>query len=314
MAPEAGLESAIAEALTESKYTPEDDLEAQLATFDTELAEDPDEGLEAPAEPPSTAKAPAETSVPAESETFTAEELATAEATDSYWGTDLTGVPVERKAALIRHLSQQDSTISKLQAKLAEPLEVPEASTEEVEEVTDAQLLAVYGIDPEDFSIPDAMKGAIIRQARNQLALEDQVATLTNREQVRDYQSSWNTELDTLESTYGELPGTREEVLRYALREEVLTPADLYFKLTAPVKREVESLAAKARRDAGKREQAAGVKPRSSSAEPAAVQPGMSMRDAVKAAAMAAQKETGHSWKTAVKRVLTSQPASSDEQ
>jgi hypothetical protein len=312
MAPEAGLESAIAEALTESKYTPEDDLEAQLATFDTELAEDPDEGLEAPAEPPSTAKAPAETSVPAESETFTAEELATAEATDSYWGTDLTGVPVERKAALIRHLSQQDSTISKLQAKLAEPLEVPEASTEEVEEVTDAQLLAVYGIDPEDFSIPDAMKGAIIRQARNQLALEDQVATLTNREQVRDYQSSWNTELDTLESTYGELPGTREEVLRYALREEVLTPADLYFKLTAPVKREVESLAAKARRDAGKREQSAGVKPRSSSAEPAAVQPGMSMRDAVKAAAMAAQKETGHSWKTAVKRVLTSQPESSE--
>jgi hypothetical protein len=144
--------------------------------------------------------------------------------------------------------------------------------------------------------------------------LEDQVATLTNREQVRDYQSSWNAELDTLESTYGELPGTREEVLRYALREEVMTPADLYFKLTAPVKREVESLAAKARRDAGKREQSAGVKPRSSSAEPAAVQPGMSMRDAVKAAAMAAQKETGHSWKTAVKRVLTNQASGSDEQ
>lgn len=311
--PRADIEGAIAEALTESKYTPEDDLEAQLATFDTELAEDPEDVTDEAAEPPSTAKVPSEASVPAEGEApFTEAELATAKETDSYWGTDLTGVPVERKAALIRHLSQQDSTISKLQAKLAEPLEVPTVDDTPAPEVTDAQILAVYGIDPEAFDVPDAIKGAIVQQGRNQLALEDQVASLTTREAGREFQAAWNTELDTLESTYGELPGTREEVLRYALREEVVTPADLYFKLTAPVKREVESLAAKARRDAAKRVESGGLKPRSSSAEPAAVQPGMSMREAVKAAAMEAQKETGHSWKTAVKRVLTNQAASSE--
>jgi hypothetical protein len=36
------------------------------------------------------------------------------------------------------------------------------------------------------------------------------------------------------------------------------------------------------------------------------------MRDAVKAAAMDAQRETGLSWKTAVRRVLTAKPESSE--
>jgi hypothetical protein len=316
-APQADLKGAIAEALDESKFPVTETLESQLATFDTELAEDEDDEVTdstAPAETPSTAKVPSEASVTAEDEPpFTTEELETAEATDSYWGTDLTGIPVERKAALIRHLSQQDSTIQKLQAKLSEPLEVaPPTEADPSDEVSDAQLLAFYGIDPEDYSVPDVMKAALIKQGRNQLVLEDQVARLTNVETGRALETQWNAELDELESTYGKLPGSRAEVLRYALREEVVTPADLYFKLTAPIKRDVEGLVAKARREASKREQSGSVKPRSSSAASAPVQPGMTMRDAVKAAAMDAQKETGISWKNAVKRVLTARPESSE--
>jgi hypothetical protein len=302
-APAAGLESAIAEALEESQFPVEGGLEQDLATFDAELAQDDDD----PAESPSTAEAPQlEDSDEAEAET-------PADVPDSYWGVDLTGIPVEKRAAIIEHLSQQDGTIRKLQAKLSEPLEAADApAVEDTPEVTDAQLLEFYGVDPDAFDVSDAMKSALIKQGRNQLALEDQVARLSNLETGRSVESKWNRELDELEATYGNLPGSREEVLRFALREEVLTPADLYFKLTAPVKREVESLAAKARREAGKREQSAGVKPRNSSAEPAPVQPGMSMRDAVKAAAMDAQKETGLSWKTALKRHLTGTPESSE--
>lgn len=302
--PAQGLEGAIAEALDESKF-PVDTLETELASFDEELAADDDD--DETAEPPSTAEAPSEDSDEAEGQ------QATADVPDSYWGVDLTGIPVEQRQAIIDHLSQQDGTIRKLQAKLSEPLEAPEPVADADDaEVTDEQLLEFYGVAADDYSVPDVLKAALIKQGRNQLALEDQVARLTNVEQSRTYESQWNKELDELESTYGKLPGTREEVLRYGLREEILTPADLYFKLTAPVKREVESLAAKARREAGKREQSAGVKPRSSSAEPAPVQPGMSMRDAVKAAAMAAQKETGLSWKTAVRRVLTAKPEGSE--
>jgi hypothetical protein len=302
-------QQAIAEALAESQYQPDEpDLESQLATFDAQLAEDEgaDEGT-GEGDDPSRAEPP-ESSAPVEGDTpFTAEELATAEKTDSYWGTDLTGIPVERKAAIIRHLSQQDGTIRKLQAKLAEPMEPAPVDDTPPEEVTDEQLLTVLGLDPEDF-MDEKARGAMVALARNQLALEDQVTQLTAGEQTRAAQTAWNAQLDELESTYGKLPGTREEVLRYAIREGAVTPADLYFKLTAPVKREVESVAAAARREAAKRVESGGLKPRSSSAAPAAVKPGMNMRDAVKAAAMEAQKETGLSWKQAVRRVLTKQP------
>lgn len=300
----ADLESAIAEAVAGSEVTQESDEDLDEA-FAAEFGEDADET----AEPPSTAEPPQASESASETPEGTDEELP-----DSYWGVDLTGIPVEQKRELLAHLQQQDGTIRKLQAKLSEPLEVAPAEEAEPDEVTDAQLLEAVGIDPEDFNIPDAFKAAAVKMARNQLALEDQVARLNSVEAGRTMETQWNRELDKLEATYGDLPGTREEVLRYALKEDVLTPADLYFQLTAPVKREVESLAAKARREAGKREQSAGVKPRSSSAEPAPVQPGMSLRDAVKSAAQAAQKETGMSWKSALKRRLVPTPEGSDQQ
>jgi len=304
------LQSGIAEALAESQYKPDEpDLESQLASFDEELAaedEGEDEGDVGETDPSKVESQ--EASEPAEGDApFTKEELATAKATDSYWGTDLTGIPVERKAALIRHLSQQDGTIRQLQAKLAEPLEAPAPTDDVVEEATDEQLLAVLGLDPE--SVEGQERVALVTLARNQLALEDQVSQLTAGEKTRAAQTAWNGQLDELEATYGKLPGTREEVLRYAIREQAVTPADLYFKLTAPIKQEVGNVAAAARREAAKRVESGGtLRPRSSSAEAPGVTKGMSMRDAVKAAAMEAQKETGLSWKQAVKRVLTKQP------
>lgn len=298
-----GIESAIAEALTESKFPVSDDPIAEDAAFDAEF-EDDEDGLDDGE--PSKAEAPQDSDP--------AEPLEAADVPDSYWGVDLAGIPVEKRAAIIEHLSQQDGTIRKLQAKLSEPDEpaADGAGDEAPTAITDAQILAFLGMDGEDFAIPDAVKQASLKMARNQLDLEAQVARLNTESAGNAYRAQWNAELDSLESTYGNLPGSREEVLRYALREEVPTPADLYFKLTAPVKREVESLAAKARREAGKREQSAGVKPRSSSAEPAPVQPGMSLRDAVKAAASEAQKETGMSWKSALKRKLIPTPDSSE--
>lgn len=290
------LTAAITEAMSDmSSNEPEN-----LADFGREL--DGDDGDETTDEP-STAEASTEAS--------SADEGETPPVPDSYWGVDLTGIPEAKARELIAHFEQQDGTIRKLQARLQEPLEAPPAP-EVAEEVTDAQLLAAYGIDPEDYSVPDVLKAALVTQGRNQLLLEDQVTQLTNMEQGRSLETQWNRELDELEATYGKLTGTREEVLRYALSEAVPTPADLYFKLTAPVKREVESLAAAARREAFKREQSGGtMRPRSSSAEPAAVQPGMSIRDAVKAAALEAQKDTGMSWKTALKRKLVPTPESS---
>jgi len=172
-------------------------------------------------------------------------------------------------------------------------------------DVTDEELLQVLGLDPE---LQGPERNALVTMARNQLALEERVEQLTTVETGRAVENSWAKQLDDLEASYGAIPGTREQQLRFAAEEGIVSPADLYFKLSAPVKKEVEGLASAARREAEKRVQSGGLRPRSSAAAPAPVKAGMSMRDAVKAAAKSAEKETGLSWKQAVKRVLTSTP------
>jgi len=290
----------IAAALAESKYdTEETELELDLATFDTELAQDDPDADPADAEP-STAQGSEDSDAAAEGQTPTAED-----APDSYWGTDLTGIPAEKRAEIVAHFEKQDSTIRKLQDRLATPLEAAPPATEETPEVTDEELLQVLGLDP-DLQGPE--RGALVLMARNQLALEERVEQLTTVESGRAVENSWSKQLDELEASYGAIPGDRAQQLRYAAEEGIVSPADLYFKLSAPVKKEVEGLASAARREAEKRVQSGGLKPRSSAAAPAPVKAGMSMRDAVKAAAAAAQKETGLSWKNAVKRVITSTP------
>lgn len=295
----------IAAALEASKYTDDESAEVIDESYDA-LDDDTDPEVGKEGETPSTDQTSQDSEAKAEEET-PAKPLP-----DSYWGTDLTGVPEEAKAAIIAHFESQDSTIRKLQERLATPV-TPDAppATEEATEPTDDELLVALGLDPEDFQTA-AMKAPLVLMARNQLALEDQVAQLRTVESGRAVENQWTKTLDELEASYGKLPGTREQQLRYAGEENISSPADLYFKLSAPIKREVDDLAAKARREAEKKVQSATVRPRSSNAEPPAVTPGMSMREAVAQAAKAAQKETGMSWKQAVKRVITAKPVSSE--
>jgi hypothetical protein len=302
------MNAAIAAALEASKFSNEEDLEE----LDETLGELDDSAADTPAQgdaEPSTAQA-----TQASEDAAEGGETATADVPESYWGVDLTGIPVEKRAEILAHFEQQDGTIQKLQERLATPAEVQTPAAEDSAEVSDEELLSALGVDPEDFSVPAAMKASMLLMARNQLALEDQVTQLRTVETGRAVESKWTRELNELEETYGKLPGTREQQLRYAGEENITSPADLYFKLSAPVKREVEGLAAAARREAEKRVQGAAVKPRSSSAEPPAVTPGMSIRQAVREAAKAAQKETGLSWKMAVKRRVGIVPEGSETQ
>jgi len=286
---------AIADALDESKYDPEGD--EDLASFDKELNEDPDDDEVAE---PSTAQGSED------SDTVEPATPVAADVPDSYWGTDLTGIPAEKRAEIVAHFEKQDGTIRKLQDRLATPLEREAPVVDDVTEPTDEELLQVLGLDPETTAGPE--RTALVTMARNQLALETRVEQLATVETGRAVENSWSKQLVELEEAYGKLPGTRDQQLRYAAEESIVSPADLYFKLSAPVKKEVEGLAAAARRDAAKRVESGGLRPRSAASEPLPVKPGMSMRDAVKAAAMSAQKETGLSWKQAVKRVLTAKP------
>jgi hypothetical protein len=134
--------------------------------------------------------------------------------------------------------------------------------------------------------------------ARSVIALEDKVDALIQQDTVQKVQTEWNRQLDEVESVQGKLPFDRVQVLRYAIEEGIASPYEVYFRLSAPGKREVEQTVAEARRQAAKKAEAGGVKPRSSAGDSAPIDPKTtSLRDAVAIAMKESEKETGLSFK-----------------
>lgn len=301
----AAVTKGIADALAEIKFPVDDDPEAQLASWDSFGAEanestDAGESADAPAEGEESGKVQ-DPEVSGEAEPA---ETPAADVPESYWGVDLSDIPAEPRAEVIAHFEQQDSIIRKLQARLAKEPEKPALEAPVApEEVTDADLLKAMGLNPESFEAQQAAP-LVLPLARSVLALEERVEQLSQVESTRSVETAWNERLAALEESYGKLPGTRLEQLRYAVEENIASPAELYFELSAPIKKEVEAAAAAARREAAKREQAAGPKPRNVAAGESTIKKGMSLRDAVKAAALEAEKETGATWKGAMRRFI----------
>jgi hypothetical protein len=237
----------------------------------------------------------------------TSEATSTEDVPDVYWGVDLSDIPVEKRAEVIAHFEQQDSTIRKLQERLStpeEPTPPADADSVEVEEVSDEDLLRAAGFDPEDYEVQQNAK-FLLPSLRSQLALEDQVATLQRQVAGREAETAWNRELDELEASYGKLPGDRTRILQEAVKQGFGTPFETYFRLSAGPRREVETAVAEARREAAKREQGASPKPRGGDIEPPPIEKGESLRDAVAKAMKGASQKTGLSWKKAVKGSYT---------
>jgi len=216
-------------------------------------------------------------------------------------GVSLDGVPDDLAQGILDQFKQQEGYIQKLQARLSAEPEKPAAPEPEegdisVEDISDEDLLKAAGYDPEDFEVQN-MARFILPGLRRELALEDKVEALSRESAVSQTQARWNGSLDKLEGEYGKLPFTREQVLRYAIEEQIADPEVVYFRLTAPVRKEAEALVADARRAAAKRIESGGLKPRSVDAGPPVVTEEMTLHEAVEAAAKAAAKESGKSWK-----------------
>jgi hypothetical protein len=294
----------IAAALAETKFpTDESSADDGWDSFEAEASTESTE--EAPAATPGEPPSKVELEKP-EDET---EDESPVEVPEVYWGTDLTGIPAEKRAELIAHFEQQDSTIKKLQGKVS-ALSQPDDSApapvtpDEPVEVTDEVLLRAAGLDPEAFETQQAAP-MLLPVLRRTLALEDKVDEVLAKTQSNETERAWNSSLDELEGTFGKLGFDRNDVLRYAIAEKIGSPHEAYFKLSAPIKREIDQAAAIARREALKKEAAGGVKPRGNAAGEPAIPKGTSLRDAVKQAAKAAEKETKLSWRSAVKRRVT---------
>jgi len=220
-----------------------------------------------------------------------------------YWGVPLDGIAPEKVREIIAHFEQQDSTIRKLQAELAKEPEAPEPASAPAtpEDISDEDLLTAAGYDPEDYEVQQMAK-FLLPSLRRELALEDQLSALIEKDQRSTVEHQWNSQLDELESRFGKLPFERRQVLAKAAQEGIASPFELYAQLYLPVKAEVEKTVAEARRETLKREAAGSLKPTTSGAGTPPITSDMSLRDAVKAAAEAAEKETGVSWRSVFKK------------
>lgn len=293
MAVEADLRAALAEAVAESEFPTEEKLAADSwEAWDNEGGAVAAESAAAAGseEQPSTEETPTDEQKP---ETEEAQD----ELPDEYWGVSLEGIPAEAKKVILDHFAQQDSTIQKLQARLAKPPEAPAPVVETVTgDITDDAIAAALGYDPEDpYSKPSPQE---LQLARTVIDLEDKVEALVQKDVVNTVQTQWNNQLDELEATHGKLPFDRVQVLRYAIEEGIASPFEAYFKLSAPVKREVEQTVAKVRREAAKKAEAGGVKPRSSAGESPVIDPKTtSLREATRLAMLEAEKDTGLSFR-----------------
>lgn len=236
----------------------------------------------------------------------TAEAAGTAEVPTEYWGVSLEGIPDEARAEVIAHFEQQDSTIRKLQEELAAAAAPPAEPVDDevpfdIDMVADEDLLRAAGYDPEDYEVQQQAR-FILPSLRRELALEDQLSRLMAQQEAVAANDSWTRQLDELEATYGKLPVDRAQVRAYAEKQGINSPFEAYFKVAAPGRKEVESVVAKARQEAARKAATGNLKPSGTNAGEPPIPDGLSLRDAVKAAAEAAEKETGFSWSSIGKR------------
>ena len=293
-ATQADLRAALAEAVEESDY-PTDEKLAETDEWDFESDDVP-------------APAAGDGSIPGKDDDEEVVETPEADSVqgsipETYFGVDLTGIPEEQARAIYESLQQQDTYIHKLQERLATEPAAPaqEAAPEPQEAVTDEALLQALGFDPDDWETQQ-LAPRILPLARTVIELEDKVDQLANIETTRAVETQWNTQLNDLEATYGKLPFERVKVLQYAIEEQITSPFEAYFKLSAPAKKEVESAVAAARQTAAKQAVQGGVKPRSSANIGTSIDPKTtSLRDAVKQAMAETEKETGLRFKNLFK-------------
>lgn len=282
-ASKAAIEAAIGEAIVSTGFQTDEDRENDLD--DGEEEEKDESQVDSGAAAPKEGATGTETDPPLE-----------------YWGVSLADIDPEKRAEIIAHFEQQDSTIRKLQDKVArEPVApaAPEGGDQEVE-VTDEDILRALGIDPEY----GQEQGPVLRLARTVMELEDRLENLSERETVRETETLWNGTLDELEGTYGKLPFERIQVLQYALDNDLTSPFEAYFAISAPVRREVSAVAQAARVATAKRDAGGGLKPSKTAAGEPEITKDMSLRDAVALAAKAASREHKVTWREAAKRKL----------
>lgn len=203
---------------------------------------------------------------------------------DSYMGFDLTSIEDdEARRAAYDSLREADRVAN---ARLREAAEARKQAEEkareealqsrytqqpepEVEELSDEELLATNGFDPEILKYEDYGK-PIVQLLRNQLNQQAEVEAMRQQQAAAAWENQFFAQFEALEDQYGELPYDRQTIEQHAIENNIGDPSALYWSIAGPIH------AQQARGSFGqqpsqvretKRRVAAGVRPRTSSPE-----------------------------------------------
>ena len=158
----------------------------------------------------------------------------------SYFEVDMEDLPPEARAKVIEAVKGRDDFIQKLLRDKAAPVEAgatppadPPAPAGDPEDLSDKEILETLGLDPE-FETPETK--AIVALARMNVALHEQVNTVSEKSQLNETERYWETSLTALENQYGTLPPgvTHDDVLREAANAKIAEPMDAYWRIMGP--------------------------------------------------------------------------------
>lgn len=282
-------------------------------TGDEPEAATPDD---APPEPPGEDGPDAVTeggdSAPAEAPQGTAED-----APESYFGVDLSDIPVEKRADIIRELSERDDRIRSVMQQNAElkagatqpapqqqeaPAPAPEPAAPTAP--TDEELLASVGLT-QDNPLYEVMADTLLPIAKQRYEDHLMVERIVAEREAEQALAYWDQQLDGLETQFGRVPdelGGRDAIITWALENDVFDPAAAYHSVTAGIRQSLNDAAAQARQEALqelKRSQAGAVRPRGQDTEPRQRlehEPGGDLKAAMERAAALAEQKTGLSF------------------
>lgn len=225
------------------------------------------------------------------------------EAPETYFGVDLTGLSKEDAAAIVAGFTERDKYIQQLlrnkpedAADDAKDDTKPPAPADE-EEVTDAAILQALGLDDvEDNPYAEKAAKAAVPLAKLVLSLQEEVTTLRERGELDALERHWTTTLTGLESKFGKLPATHEEVMQQAAAAEVGDPTDAFWRIMGPARQEVmskvnerQAALAKSLKDGAK----GSVRPKDETAGSEKPIEGQDVKTATKTALAALFKERG---------------------
>jgi hypothetical protein len=164
-----------------------------------------------------------------------------------YFGVDLSDLPPDARKEVIAGYQERDKFIQQLLRDKAdspdgaEPTAEAATPSESEGEVSDADILQALGIDPENDPFAEHTAKAALPLAKMVLSLNEQVAQLTQQNEVSATERYWETSLTALEGQYGKLPVGRDEVLKLAADAGIAEPMDAYWRIMGPGRQEVFS-------------------------------------------------------------------------